>query len=172
MSDESLHADEEPLEPEIVEEAELILEDEVARQRDEYLDALQRLQADFENYRKRVARSADEASSRAASDVVAKMLPVLDALDLAQAHFGAAEVAELDSLEAKALVQARSLLLDTLVKEGLERIDTVGAPFDPKVHDAVAHIEGDGGQVVDDVLRAGYQWRGAVLRPAMVRVRG
>ena len=63
---------------------------DVERQRDEYLEALQRLQADFENYRKRVVRSADEAASRAAGDVVVKMLPVLDAFDLAQAHFAAA----------------------------------------------------------------------------------
>ena len=143
------------------------------RQRDEYLDALQRLQADFENYRKRVARTADETTQRAAADVVAKLLPVIDALDLAEAHFATANTDELDSLEAKALVQARSLLLDTLAREGLARIDEVGADFDPQFHDAVAHVPGDdGAQVVDDVLRAGYLWKGAVLRPAMVRVRG
>jgi len=143
------------------------------RQRDEYLDALQRLQADFENYRKRVARTADETTQRAAADVVAKLLPVIDALDLAEAHFATANTDELDSLEAKALVQARSLLLDTLAREGLARIDEVGADFDPQFHDAVAHVPGDdGAQVVDDVLRAGYLWKGTVLRPAMVRVRG
>jgi molecular chaperone GrpE len=60
-----------------------------------------------------------------------------------------------------------------LVKQGLERIDAVGVSFNPTIHDAVAHIEGDGGeQVIDDVLRAGYQWKGSVLRPAMVRVKG
>jgi molecular chaperone GrpE len=50
----------------------------------------------------------------------------------------------------------------------------VGVAFDPQVHDAVAHIEGDvdGEQVIDEVLRAGYRWKGAVLRPAMVRVKG
>ena len=57
------------------------------RQRDEYLDALQRLQADFENYRKRVARSSEDAAARAVGDLVAKLLPVLDAFDCAQAHF-------------------------------------------------------------------------------------
>jgi molecular chaperone GrpE len=146
---------------------------EAERQRDEYLEALQRLQADFENYRKRVARTAEDVAARAGADVVTKLLPVIDALDLAQAHFASAETAELDSLEAKALVQARSLLLDTLAKEGLARIDEVGASFDPQVHDAVAHIDGDSAeQVVDDVLRAGYRWKGAVIRPAMVRVRG
>lgn len=145
---------------------------EVERERDEFKDALQRLQADFENYRKRVARTTDEVVARSVADVVAKLLPVLDAFDLAQAHFASATTDELESVEAKALVQARSLLLDTLTKEGLDRIDQVGIAFDPAIHDAVAHIDGDGEQVVDDVMRAGYQWKGAVVRPAMVRVKG
>ena len=140
---------------------------DVERERDEYLDALQRLQADFENYRKRVARSSEDAATRAAGNVVVKMLPVLDAFDLAEAHFSSAP-----SDEAEALTQARALLLDALAKEGLERIDAVGVEFDPQIHDAVAHIEGDDGQVVDQILRAGYRWKGAVLRPAMVRVKG
>jgi len=140
---------------------------EVERQRDEYLDALQRLQADFENYRKRVARSSMDAADRAAGEVVAKMLPVLDAFDLAAQHFLSAP-----SEEAEALDQARGLLLDALAKEGLERIDAVGVEFNPRVHDAVAHVEGEDGPVVDQVLRAGYRWKGSVLRPAMVKVRG
>jgi molecular chaperone GrpE len=142
---------------------------EAERQRDEYLDSLQRLQADFENYRKRVARSSDDAATRAAGDLVAKLLPVLDAFDLAQAHFTNAQ-----SDEAAALSQSRGLLLDTLAKEGLVRIDAVGVAFDPQIHDAVAHIDADAGeeQVIDGVLRAGYLWKGAVLRPAMVRVKG
>lgn len=145
---------------------------EAERERDEFKDALQRLQADFENYRKRVARTTDEVVARSVADVVSKLLPVLDAFDLAQAHFAAATTEELDSVEAKALVQARSLLLDTLNKEGLERIDEIGVAFDPTVHDAVAHVDGEGEQVVDDVMRAGYQWKGAIVRPAMVRVKG
>ena len=143
---------------------------ESERQRDEYLDALQRLQADFENYRKRVARSSEDAATRAAGDLVAKLLPVLDAFDYAQAHF-----ADATSAEAEALAQARGVMLDALQREGLERIDEVGAPFDPQVHDAVAHAEHEDGstdQVVEDVLRAGYRWKGVVLRPAMVKVRG
>ena len=137
------------------------------RERDEYLDSLQRLQADFENYRKRVVRTSEDAVVRAAGDIVAKLLPVLDAFDLARAHFSGIE-----SDETRALDQARGLLLDTLAKEGLERIDEVGVAFDPQRHDAVAHVDGDGEQVIDDVLRAGYLWKGAVLRPAMVRVMG
>ena len=142
---------------------------EIECQRDDYLDALQRLQAEFENYRKRVVRTSEDAVVRATGDLVARLLPVLDAFDLAQAHFAVAL-----SEEALALTQARGLLLDALAKDGLERIDDVGVTFDPQIHDAVAHVEGngDGEQVVDEVLRAGYRWKGGVLRPAMVKVKG
>jgi molecular chaperone GrpE len=102
--------------------------------------------------------------------LVAKLLPVLDAFDLAQAHF-----VESPGSEADALDQARGLMLDTLEREGLERIDSVDVVFDPHVHDAVAHVEGDGaseGPRVVELLRAGYRWKGVVLRPAMVKVRG
>jgi molecular chaperone GrpE len=142
---------------------------EAERQRDEYLDALQRLQAEFENYRKRMTRATDDAATRAAGDIVVKLLPALDAFDYAQAHFADAE-----SDEAKALAQTRGLLLAALAKEGLERIDAADVPFDPQVHDAVAHDETDNvqGPIVEEVLRAGYRWKGVILRPAMVKVLG
>jgi hypothetical protein len=117
-----------------------------------------------------LADERDEQSARAASDLVSKLLPVLDTLDLAQAHQSEESA---DSEDAKALSAARSVLLDTLAKEGLERVDAAEVPFDPAVHDAVAKTEGeDGDVVIDEVLRSGYRWRGQVLRPAMVRVRG
>jgi molecular chaperone GrpE len=150
-------------------------------ERDEYLGALQRLQADFENYRKRVLRQQDEQSARAALGLVEKLLPVLDTLDLAVAHIAKSGPEVTESTEAHALVHARSLLNETLAKEGLERVDENGAVFDPLVHDAVAHSAAepaDGDEpsapqsTVEEVLRAGYRWRGQVLRPAMVRVRG
>ena len=110
----------------------------LARERDEYLLALQRTQADFENYRKRIARQQDEQSARAAADLVAKLLPVLDTLDLAEAHLNESlDVSE----DGKALRAARAMLIDILAKEGLERIDQAEVPFDPSVHDAVAHTE-------------------------------
>ncbi len=153
----------------------------LAAERDEYLLALQHLQADFENYKKRVQRQQEEQSARAALDLVGKILPVLDTLDLARAHReSTAENGE--SHDAEALDQARSQLLDLLMKEGLERVDASDVPFDPSVHDAVAaaphddslteSTERDAGTTIDEVLRAGYRWRGQVLRPAMVRVRG
>jgi molecular chaperone GrpE len=151
-------------------------------ERDEYLAALQRTQADFANYRKRVVRQQEEQGERAVLDLVSKILPVLDTLDLAMVHLARQGDGEADPVgepsdEARALLQVRAQLLDTLAKEGLDRVDEVGVTFDPAVHDAVAHAEaeaGDGsaGQNVDEVMRSGYRWRGRTLRPAMVRVRG
>jgi molecular chaperone GrpE len=144
------------------------------RERDEYLLALQRTQADFENYRKRVTRLQEEQSARASGQLVERLLPVLDTLDLAEAHLNESlEVSE----DGKALRASRAMLMDTLAKEGLERVDQAGVPFDPSVHDAVAHAEaeaedGQDGPVVEEVLRAGYRWKGQELRAAMVRVRG
>jgi molecular chaperone GrpE len=147
--------------------------EELTRERDEYLLALQRTQADFENYRKRIARQQEEQAARASQNLVDKLLPVLDALDLAEAHLRASvDVGE----GAKALHASRAMLMDILSKEGLERVDQPEVPFDPSVHDAVAHSEGEGGPggetLVEEVLRSGYRWKGQVLRPAMVRVRG
>ena len=185
FSDEAVPAEEVTPEPELVTdensddevaEVELVVEEVrdpmevLAGERDEYLLALQRTQADFENYRKRIQRMQEEQSARAAAALVTKLLPVLDTLDLAQAHQSPANA---QSDDAKALTAARSMLLDVLVKEGLERVDEAAVPFDPAVHDAVARTDGDGGEeVIDEVLRSGYRWRGQVLRPAMVSVRG
>jgi molecular chaperone GrpE len=146
----------------------------VAKERDEMRELAQRLQADFENYRKRAARQAEDTAARQTAEIVTSLLPVLDAFDLAQAHL--AESTD-PSDEAAALSQARSLLLDTLTKQGLEAVSGAGEPFDPQVHDAVMHAPADddredAGPIVDEVLRAGWSWRGTVLRPAMVRVKG
>ncbi|HLI25192.1 MAG TPA: nucleotide exchange factor GrpE, partial [Acidimicrobiales bacterium] len=125
-------------------------------------DALRRLQADFENYKKRMVRQQTEHLERAAEGLVGKLLPVLDTADLAMAHGAGDSVAQL-----------RSSLLETLSREGLERIEPVDQPFDPAVADAVAHEPGDDGPMtVIDVMRAGYRWKGRVLRPAMVKVKG
>jgi molecular chaperone GrpE len=135
----------------------------VARERDEYLDALRRLQADFENFKKRMLRQQTDHLERAAESLVEKLLPVFDTADLAIAHGGGEEVKHI-----------WTALFDSLEREGLERIDPLNVAFDPTVHDAVAHEPGDGtGEPeVVEVMRAGYRWKGRVLRPAMVKVRG
>ena len=128
-------------------------------EREQYLDAYRRAQADFENYRKQAQKRQEDAVVRALGSFVEKLLPVLDACDAALAH-GATEVEPV-----------LAALYGALGKEGLERIDPKGAPFDPADAEAVLHEPGEGGeQVVSEVLRAGYRWRGRVLRPAMVKV--
>jgi molecular chaperone GrpE len=131
-------------------------------ERDDYRDALIRLQADFENYKKRMIKQQTDHLERAATALVDKLLPVLDTADLALAHGGGEDIKQLSGA-----------LASVLEREGLERIDPVGAPFDPTVHDAVAHEPSDDGrQEVVEVMRAGYRWKGRVLRPALVKVRG
>ncbi|HEV3351736.1 MAG TPA: nucleotide exchange factor GrpE [Acidimicrobiales bacterium] len=132
----------------------------IARERDDYLDALKRLQADFENYKKRILKQQTEHLERAAEGLVEKLLPVLDTFDLAIAHGG------------EGLDQVQGQLIGALEKEGLERIDPVGKPFDPNESDAVAHEPGDGEPVVSEVMRTGYRFKGKLLRPAMVKVKG
>jgi molecular chaperone GrpE len=128
-------------------------------EREQYLDAYRRAQADFENYRKQAQKRQEDAVVRALGSFVEKLLPVLDACDAALAH-GATEVEPV-----------LAALYGALGKEGLERIDPKGAAFDPAEAEAVLHEPGEGGeQVVSEVLRAGYRWRGRVLRPAMVKV--
>jgi molecular chaperone GrpE len=164
--------------------------DDAITQRDEYLDSLRRLQAEFENYKKRVDKQQIDQRARAALMLVEKLLPVLDTLDLATAHIGDAE-----SDDGRALLAVSSQLRDVLAKEGLERIDPMGEEFDPNAHEAVGHMpdepgvgsdDGADGQeagqvaaraasgepVVAQVMRPGYRWQGAVVRPAMVMVRG
>jgi len=144
-------------------------------ERDEYLDSLRRLQAEFNNYRTRVQKQQTEAAERGALTLVERLLPVLDTLDQAAAPLGDPE-----SGDARALLAASSQLNDVLAKAGLERLDPAGEAFDPTAHEAVGHLpdeEGDGtdaaeGPVVGQVMRAGYRWKGNVVRPAMVLVRG
>jgi molecular chaperone GrpE len=143
---------------------ELIIDlERTVSERDEYLDLARRTQAEFENYRKRVATQAADDLTRATAGLVESLLPVLDACDGAISH-GATEVEPV-----------YAALLQTLEKQGLERVDPVDAPFDPTRHEAVMHEAGDGdddGTVVVAVMRAGYVWNGHVVRPAMVKVRG
>jgi molecular chaperone GrpE len=128
-------------------------------ERAQYLEAYQRAQADFENYRKQAQKRQEDAVVRSLGRFVDNLLPVLDACDAALAH-GANEVEPV-----------LAALYGALEKEGLERIDPKGSAFDPAEAEAVLHEPGEGGeQMVSEVLRPGYRWRGQVLRPAMVKV--
>ena len=133
----------------------------VIDQRDEYLQLARSKQAEFENFRKQVAKRQLDHAEQAAAGLVSQLLPVLDALDNGVGHGD------------ESLVPLRSQLLGVLEKGGLVRVDPDEEPFDPNEHDAVAHEPGEGGEpTVAETLRAGYRWNGRLLRPAMVRVRG
>ena len=131
-------------------------------ERDEYLDLARRLQADFENFRKRTESQRGEQAARAAERLVAELLPVLDAGDAAVAH------------GAEGAGPIHQMLVSILEKQGLTRVADVEVPFDPTVHEAVLTEPGDdeAGPVVAEVLRSGYAWNGRVVRAAMVKVRG
>jgi len=149
---------------EAADQVEVILDDVLTTaesERDEFRDHLLRLQADFDNYRKRVQKQLSEAGDKALGRFVEELLPVLDAIDAARSH-GATD-----------LDQVAGLLVDLLEKQGLERVGADGDVFDPTLHDAVLHESGDDDvQTVAQVLRAGWLWQGRVLRPAMVKVVG
>ena len=149
---------------ELVEDAQDVLSelniDEVIKERDEFKDIALRVQADFENYRKRAAVQLTDEVDRSTGRIVEAMLPVLDACEAAVAH------------GVEGVENIWSSLLGTLQKSGLEALDLQGKPFDPALAEAVLHEEGDGGEaVVVEVLRTGYRWKGRVLRAAMVKVK-
>jgi len=138
---------------------------ELTRERDEYRELAQRVQADFENYRKRVLREQTDIVERATEGLVEALLPVLDSFELA---LGTLDDAEDKVRKGFELVYAE--LLGALEKAGLERIETDGKPFDPNVHEAVRFEDGDGDPMVAETMRPGYRLKGRVLRPAMVKV--
>src|SRR5215218_2763580 len=143
------------------------LEERLAKaeqERDEYLADLQRVAADFENYRKRVARDQQNLVARAHERLVKELLPVLD--DLERAFEAAAEHEEAKLEDGVRLVHRE--LKEALAKEGLVEIETNGK-FDPHKHEALLTqpSEEDEGSIIE-VLQKGYRLGDRVLRPARV----
>ena len=139
---------------------------ELERERDEYLDALQRLKAEFDNFRKRVARDQGDLVARASEGLVKQLLPVLD--DLERALGAAATHSEAELEDGVRLVHRA--LADALAKEGLVEVETDGA-FDPHTQEALLSqpSEAEEGTVIQ-VLQKGYRLGDRVLRPARVVV--
>ena len=139
------------------------LVEQLTRERDEFNDIALRVQAEFENYRKRSAAQLIDESDRNSGRIVEGLLAVLDACEAAMAH----DMAGVEPIF--------SAMLTALQKQGLEVLDLVNTVFDPSVADAVVHepadVDGDETKVVE-VLRTGYRWKGRVLRAAMVKVKG
>jgi molecular chaperone GrpE len=140
---------------------------QLQQERDDLLDTSRRLQADFENYRKRVLREQTALVERASEGLLEQLLPVLDSFELALRNVDDSGV---DEKVRKGIELVFAELLGVLERAGLERVEARGAPFDPNEHEAVMQDDGDGEPHVGDVLRTGWKLKGRVLRPAMVKV--
>ncbi len=143
--------------------------DALVAERDQFLDAYQRTAADFDNFRKVSQKRITDEVSRSQGSFVERLLPVLDAIDAARAQGHEHASADVEAIAGQ--------LYGFLEKEGLERVEPIGADFDPNVAEAVVHEPGDPDDerehpVVTEVLRTGYLWSGRVIRPAMVKVAG
>jgi molecular chaperone GrpE len=137
-----------------------------ARQRDEYLALAQRTQADFENYRKRVARESAAARDRGVSSLAKELLPALDNLDRA------IEAAEAEDPLLAGVRLVRSDLSAALARLGIEAFAPLGEQFDPNLHEAVAQqpVEGAASGTVAEVFQNGYRMGETIIRPARVLV--
>lgn len=124
-----------------------------------------RLQAEFENYKKRVAKENDFVRETASADVLLKLLPIVDEFELAMAHMDRSPHKEFKlGME---LIFAK--LVDLVKKEGIEEMKMLGQTFDPYKHDALRQGDGEEGKIVE-VVQKGYLYRGKVLRHAKVVV--
>lgn len=142
---------------------------EKAAKADEYLDKMLRMQADYDNRRKRQDREKLDFIKFANEGLIAALLNVMD-------DFERAVDSAKNSNDAKVLLQGIEMVrnhLESIMEDnGLKVIDPKGQPFDPEKHEAVAHIEDDGHpeNIVLEVMRKGYELNGKVLRPAVVKV--
>jgi molecular chaperone GrpE len=142
-----------------------LAQEEVAKIREQLL----RTAADFDNYRKRSRREAQDLERRAREDMLRDLLPVFDDLERAAQHAGSAK-------DVQSLAEGISIVMrqftDTLGKLGIERLESVGQAFDPSLHEAIQQLETDQhppGSVAAEV-RAGYRFGDRLIRPAMVVV--
>lgn len=143
--------------------------DDERRRNEELMTSFRYLQADFENYRKRVDREIRELEDFSTVGLVKKLIPVLDDIDLAVAT--AAKSEDKGLLEGVKMVQKS--LGSALESEGLRKIDAVGQPFDPSSHEAVDKVQGtdNPSDIVVEEMRKGYTFKGKVLRPSAVKVK-
>ncbi len=143
---------------------------EAEAKKEEYLKSAQRLQADFDNYKRRNRNALAESYETATADTVEAFLPVLDNLDRAIESITEAGADE-SILEGIELV--RRQFLDTLAKLNVEEIEAMGKPFDPELHNAVGQVEAEEGQeenTIAVVLQKGYRIGERVIRYSMVQV--
>ena len=142
---------------------------ELEAQLQEKNDRILRLQADFENFRRRTAKEKEELAAVITQNLLTDLLPLLDNFERAMA----VEQSDVEAFQ-KGVEMIFTQLREVMEKHGLENIEAEGAPFDPNIHQAVMRVENpdveDG--TITQVLQKGYQAKGRVIRPAMVQVAG
>ena len=139
------------------------LVEQLTKERDDFKDIALRVQAEFENYRKRSAAQLIDEIDRNSGRLIEGLLAVLDASEAAVAH------------EMQGVEPIFTSLLTILQKQGLEVLDLLNTVYDPSLAEAVVHepVDVDGEEtIVTEVLRTGYRWKGRILRAAMVKVKG
>jgi molecular chaperone GrpE len=144
---------------------------EAQRQAKEYLADLQRLKAEFDNYKKRTERERMTSASRASLDLIRRLIPVMDDLDRA---IGAAAQDAAAARFTEGLELVRLHFTKALADEGVEEIDAFGQLFDPNLHEAIMQEPSaeHADEHVSEVLRKGYMLGDLVIRPAMVKIAG
>lgn len=143
--------------------------EETRRERDQFRSLAQRVQADFVNYRKRVDAEREDFRRQANRDLLLKLLPALDGLDLALRD----EVArDIDQKWVEGVKAVRRSLDSVLSPEGVEAFGAAGDHFDPRLHEAIARVPAAGVEpdTVLKVHRFGYRMHGDVIRPALVEI--
>jgi molecular chaperone GrpE len=175
LKEERIEVEDELLEEEVEQVEEVILTEEQVKiealetEMKELKDRLVRIQADYDNFRRRTKQEKEAAAKYKAQSLIEEIIPAVD-------NFDRALGVKAESEEAKAILQGMDMvyrqLADALKNEGLEIIESVGQSFDPHFHQAVTQVETDefeSNQVVEE-LQKGYKLRDRVLRPAMVKV--
>ena len=139
------------------------------KRNEELLTRLKYLQADLENYRKRMDKELTEARESSARSLLTRLLVVQDEMDMAARH---SEEGEGNGEMKEGVEMVRRKLASLLESEGVERIECVGRPFDPGLHEAVEKVQGDssGEDTVVEEIRPGFTFKGQLLRPSMVKV--
>ena len=158
---ESAAEDESKVEPKVEEKKDPLAEAQAKAE--QYLDMARRLQADFDNYRKRSQRDNEEFRKYACSSIVSDLLTIVDDLDRALEHAGD----ETDFV--KGIRGVRANLMKVLESNGLQEIPADGK-FDPNLHEALCTVDGDEDDMIAEVFQKGYTLNGKVLRYTKVKV--
>jgi len=140
--------------------------------RDEYLELARRAQADFENYRKRMAAEVQASALRGKAEIARGVVPVLDDLERALAAAGLDPEGDSEDPLAHGVLLVFRNLRETLGRSGVEVVDPKGEKFDPNFAEALSTVavEGTEAGVVVEVMQKGYRFEGQLIRPAMVVV--